>query len=882
MRLIILLLINLFNSHLAFSAETLREEMICFEDRLVDFNVYVDYDVNDVCLSCDMIFDSTGGASGGMSAITALCTSQTLGAKDNFDIILNNDTGNLSNSAEYIIHGESSNTVIELGDKIVNKSDLFDSNWSFCNVDGTNLCQPNSFSISLSEGHGLGSDFNIGNILALRNLSYSAPNGNNIVSAGTPGTTVFVLPPDSAPILEKEVFWNAYEVSSATGDLSNCNPFTGNFSLCDRSALATHISTIDHSTLTRVNKTPPTPKSFNIASSSDVVDGVPQFKGSRVSISTVSGSNIRNYFTESNSSVSGFNLVKRRRLCDLIDIPCPTLRSESGSGSGSESESGSSGGVALDCNFSTQSSCEAAVDSSSNNVCVWDDQASTCLAPFIAKIDISRAGTTTGNSSNGDLANVTRTVFFPLYQYSTYDFEIDWGDGTKERYKNSTTCPSCNTETYVDGVKFFYTMSHTYSTDGEKTIKIYGQASWLGWSTYSSYYWSNDPPKIPVRNTFNYLVKEIVQFGDLGTTNFGRLISAWNGWTTSCEGKDPRTTTCENVIRSVKSGIFGNSSGISLHEFAANAQFASGTTLDLSTVQNISSAYQAFRRTRGLKKIDLSNVDWSGTTNLQSAFNASFYQAGSPNSISEPVELHLGKIGNFTPSLSGSTSTYLLATLTYNSYIGSLQSTVHPPKIYCTNDDGSPDNTTEIYNTMDSSGDLFTPTGADGDSCVENNDCSSNKCVAVGRCMKVDGEEIFGKTQSSCNRNGCVYTDSSNNKIVVDISSSSCATHSGGVCLYAYGYSNFSTKDSCQSAYPYFWWDADTVTSYTKCRGWKVSSTKTTAADCSTLPSIWHPTWVPSGGTPFSYESVWSFTPTGGKICNGEIPSLKCQGHPTP
>jgi hypothetical protein len=323
------LLIFYINS--SYSASVLREQMLCFEDRLSDFGVDVDYDVNDVCISCRMMFDSTGGAGGSMSSISVLCTPITVGAADAIQLIINPDIPGLDVSTEYVIHNENlADASVLPGDVIVSKSSLFEESASFCNV-GSNSCTPKPFALTLGEGHGLSSDFDIADIIALKNLSNaSGINGNNIVSKATAGANIFVMPPDSQPIRERVSFFEAYNISS-NESLSSCDPAQGNLSSCNFSALATHVSTLDFSEVSSalVNKNPPSAVNFNIAQSSAVVNGLPVFGGERLPISSSTPSNIGFYFQESQSSFSGFELFKFRRLCEMINLPCSSVSGES-------------------------------------------------------------------------------------------------------------------------------------------------------------------------------------------------------------------------------------------------------------------------------------------------------------------------------------------------------------------------------------------------------------------------------------------------------------------------------------------------------------------------------------------------------------------------
>jgi len=334
--------ILLLISSKVFSAEVMKEQMLCFEDRLSDFGVDVDYDVNDVCVSCKMIYDTTGGSGGDMSAITVLCSAVTLGAADDFELIINPDSPGLSTSSDYVLHANPSPiTGASPGDTIISKYGLFGNAALFCNV-GPTSCAGNSFAITLSEGHGLSSSFDIADIIALKNLTNSSSvDGNNIISKGSAGSNVFVMPPGAAPILERVSFFDAYNISS-NSSLASCDPDLGSLGSCDFGALATHVSSLNFGGLSsdKVNKSAPTPAAYYISPSTTVTNGKPNFNGTRMQISGNGDVNIQSYLTETQPGFSGFNLLKERRLCDLINQPCSTESVGIGGSSGSTTVEG--------------------------------------------------------------------------------------------------------------------------------------------------------------------------------------------------------------------------------------------------------------------------------------------------------------------------------------------------------------------------------------------------------------------------------------------------------------------------------------------------------------------------------------------------------------
>lgn len=77
----------------------------------------------------------------------------------------------------------------------------------------------------------------------------------------------------------------------------------------------------------------------------------------------------------------------------------------------------------------------------------------------------------------------TNKLKFPLSRTGTYDFEIDWGDGTVEHV--TTT----NGQSYIE---------HTYAVNGQYTVKVLGLLNGFGYSHYTSYQaqdqlYGNDP-----------------------------------------------------------------------------------------------------------------------------------------------------------------------------------------------------------------------------------------------------------------------------------------------------------------------------------------------------------------------------------------------------
>lgn len=91
----------------------------------------------------------------------------------------------------------------------------------------------------------------------------------------------------------------------------------------------------------------------------------------------------------------------------------------------------------------------------------------------------------------------TNTLVFPLFRYGTYDFTIDWGDGTVES-------------------KTYFEASHTYSTAAIYNVTVTGRCEGFGFG------WSHD------ENNEKNLI-DIIQWGDVKLNNspykFGNCIN---------------------------------------------------------------------------------------------------------------------------------------------------------------------------------------------------------------------------------------------------------------------------------------------------------------------------------------------------------------------
>jgi len=259
----------------AYTASVSKTEVICFEDRIS----LSDWDANDFCMECNMVYDDAAG-SPGPGEISAACTPLTSGSADSFKLIANPALG--SGDATFTHHRGDGNFdyTASSNASLGSKYELFSniSGWKV-NVGGSNN-DPKTFAVTFNSNHGLTSSFDISDLFALYNNKQS-----QLISSQTAGAIVLVLPGGHAPPEEYVDFYDAYELGSASVD-SKCNPSDPSFDMsgsgCDRSALASAMTSASISGLdnAKVRKTPVDVSKkamFNVAALDSVTASVASF-----------------------------------------------------------------------------------------------------------------------------------------------------------------------------------------------------------------------------------------------------------------------------------------------------------------------------------------------------------------------------------------------------------------------------------------------------------------------------------------------------------------------------------------------------------------------------------------------------------------------------
>lgn len=324
-------------SSLSFGATVNETKMICFEDRISS----VDWDANDFCMECNLVYDDAGGGVSTPGDISAACTPLTAGAADQFDLIVN--PGLNSGNATFTIHRNDGNFVKASSDyyPIGNKLSLFTNagaDWRV-NVGGRNN-DPVNFAITFNTNHGLGSSFDISELFAIYNRTQGY-----LVSIQVEGAVILTLNGGSAAPEESIDFYDAYDLGSASVD-SKCNPSHASFDMsaggCDIVSLSTSMSAVSISGLndSKVRKAPVpsgNKASFNVRQVDSVSGGVATFSSSS-SFSTGFSGDAASFLSESSGGLSGYNLKKQRRLCEIFGSPC-------GGGSGGGSPAPGGGGL---------------------------------------------------------------------------------------------------------------------------------------------------------------------------------------------------------------------------------------------------------------------------------------------------------------------------------------------------------------------------------------------------------------------------------------------------------------------------------------------------------------------------------------------------------
>lgn len=227
---------------------------------------------------------------------------------------------------------------------------------------------------------------------------------------------------------------------------------------------------------------------------------------------------------------------------------------------------------------------------------------------FVNPLFISKWKTTSANE----------VITLPLNVSGTYNFTVDWGDGSP-------------LETHTTD-----TVTHTYVTPGEYVVKIDGTM------THWGFFGTGDKDKII----------EVLSFGDMGWTN---LIGAFQGCTqlTSFAGGDVSGVTAMSyffdgatALVSVDLSSWDTSGVTTFSKFFQNAssltsvdlsmldtsaatdlvsmfQGTSFTSLDLSTfnTSSVITMGSMFRNMTALTDLDLTGWDTSAVTNMTNMFD---------------------------------------------------------------------------------------------------------------------------------------------------------------------------------------------------------------------------------------------------------------------
>jgi len=308
----------------AYSAAVSNTQTLCFEDRLGSIS---DWDVNDFCMECNMLYDDTSG----VGDITATCNPLTAGSSDRFNLIVNPALG--SGSASFTHHKNESNVESTSGayTSLGDKNSLFQSvdSW-MVNVGGENN-DPNAFVVTFDDNHGLSSGFSAADLFALYNERQSYLISNQVVGA------VVVVTNAGAAIPEEYVdFYDAFELSGS-GVSATCNPADDSFDVstgsgCNMSSLASAISSVSVSGLSdsKVRKTPVDVSKkavLKVAALDSVASSVASFSTTTSYTAGFSSggsisSDASTFLGESSGGLSGYGLRKQRKLCHLFGVSC--------------------------------------------------------------------------------------------------------------------------------------------------------------------------------------------------------------------------------------------------------------------------------------------------------------------------------------------------------------------------------------------------------------------------------------------------------------------------------------------------------------------------------------------------------------------------------
>ncbi|TNE97042.1 MAG: BspA family leucine-rich repeat surface protein, partial [Deltaproteobacteria bacterium] len=222
--------------------------------------------------------------------------------------------------------------------------------------------------------------------------------------------------------------------------------------------------------------------------------------------------------------------------------------------------------------------------------------------PYIDMIaEIANGGTTTTPAST-DMITVwqttiaNETITLPLTNTGTYNFTVDWGDGTP--IQTITTWNQAET-------------THTYVAAGTYTVTMSGTAT-----EWRSFLAASASKLIQVQN-----------LGDMGWTNLSSAFDGCSNLTSFAGGKTNLVTTMLNMFKNTSSltsldlSSFDTSNVTIMEGMFRGA--SSLTSLDLSSfnTSNVTTMASMFSGASSLTSLDLSSFNTSNVTTMTAMFS---------------------------------------------------------------------------------------------------------------------------------------------------------------------------------------------------------------------------------------------------------------------
>lgn len=212
------------------------------------------------------------------------------------------------------------------------------------------------------------------------------------------------------------------------------------------------------------------------------------------------------------------------------------------------------------------------------------------------------------------VGGTTNGITLPLNSSGTYNFIVDWGDGSVEKYNSSN-------------------VSHTYASNGTKIVRIYGQCEGWDFSAVTA-----DRAKLT----------DITQWGDFHTGGNDKAFSNCTGLTTITATDQPNFEDfpdisfffyeCANLVGGID---HWDVSSVTSMRYMFLAATSFNDDISSWNVSNVTNMHMMFRLASSFNQ-DISSWNVSSVTDMSYMFNGatSFNQDISPWNVSSVTDMN--------------------------------------------------------------------------------------------------------------------------------------------------------------------------------------------------------------------------------------------------